>query len=119
MHESPFVQAMKKTSEDVCDARADFLALQVECKAIWGDLLSKDTDDLLNFEAICTQCLNDFYKCSLDGTLSIARAKYIESIVNSFEYFSKQGVSRGKDAEGFVNAILLRINKNLEVKLIG
>lgn len=116
--QSSFVQAMKKTSEDVCDARADFLALQAECKAIWGDLISKDADDLLNFEEICTQCLNDFYKCSVGGTSSLARTKYIKSIVNSFEYFGKQGISRGKEAEGFINAILLKINKNLEDKLI-
>lgn len=115
---SSFVEAVKVAYKDACDARADFLALQAECKAIWGDLLSKDADDLLSFEEICTQCLNGYYKCSLDGTSPLTRAQYVKSIINSFEYFNEQGIYRGKDADNFINAILLKINKSLEGKLI-
>lgn len=115
---SSFVEVAKTAYEDACDARADFLALQAECKAIWGDLLSKDADDLLSFEEICTQCLNGYYKCSLDETSPLARTQHVKNIINSFEYFSKQGISRGKDADNFINAILLKINENLEGKLI-
>lgn len=83
-----------------------------------GELLSKDTDDLLNFEEVCTQYLNDFYKHSLGENSTCARANHIKSTVNYVKHFNRQGIQSGKDAEDFINKIFLKIEKNLKDKLI-
>lgn len=115
---SSFTEIVKEACENTRDARGDFLALQIECKANWGELLSKDADDLLNFEEVCTHYLNDFYKCSLGDNSTYARAKHIKSTVNYVKYFNKQGIHSGKDAEDFINKIFLKIDKSLKDKLI-
>ncbi|MNJ39737.1 hypothetical protein D3C77_346180 [compost metagenome] len=101
-------------------ARAEFQALMLECKAVWGSLLDVDAGRLIEFERHCSYCvkkyLNYFMYDGPSGRYGLAKSYSV--VKRSWGWFVKNDFDSRESSMLYIDGLVSGISSKLSEKLL-